>query len=170
MANFANRAEWKTRLHHEDLGRGWGQKFAAVLNHFLAIAVGEKSKMSDFDEAAGEHMKEEATDKLDRLQGHLFGLIVVLRVSPTEMNLAIFQVQQATVGNRYSVRVSRQILQDVLWAAKRRLGVNDPVFVAERGYELRETDRVCEFSNASMERKAVRRERLFEKSEKLATK
>jgi hypothetical protein len=68
------------------------------------------------------------------------------------------------------VRVSRQILQDVLWTSKRRLGVNDPVFVAERGYELRETDWMCEFSNASMEHKAVRRESFLQKSEKLATK
>lgn len=90
MANFANWAEWKMRLHHEDLRRGWRQKFPAVLDHFLATAVGEESKMSDLDEAAGEHMKEEATDKLDRPQGHLFDPIAVLRVSPTEMNPAIF--------------------------------------------------------------------------------
>ena len=142
MANFANRAEWKMRLHHEDLCRGWGQEFAAVLDHLLATAVGEESKISDLDKAAGEYMKEEAANKLDRLQGHLFDLIAVLRVSPTEMNPAIFQVQQATVGNRYSVRVSRQILQDMLWTAERGLGVDDPVFVAERGYKLRETDRM----------------------------
>jgi hypothetical protein len=93
MASFANRAEWKTGLHHEDLCRGWRQKFAAVLDHLLAAAVGKKSKMSDLDEAAGEHMKEEAPDKLDVLQGHLFDLVAVLRVSPTEMDLVIFQVQ-----------------------------------------------------------------------------
>jgi hypothetical protein len=93
MANFANRAAWKMRLHHQDLCRGWGQEFAAVLDHLLATAVGEESKMSDLDEAAGEHMKEEAPDKLDVLQGHLFDLVAVLRVSPTEMDLVIFQVQ-----------------------------------------------------------------------------
>ena len=68
VANFANRAEWKMRLHDEGLCGGWRQKFAAALDHLLAIAVGEESKMSDLDEAAGEHMKEEATDKLDGLQ------------------------------------------------------------------------------------------------------
>ena len=68
MANFANRAEWKMRLHHEGFCRGRRQKFAAVLDHLLATAVGEESKMSDLDKAAGEHMKEEAANKLDRLQ------------------------------------------------------------------------------------------------------
>ncbi len=114
-------------------------------------------------------MKEEPADELRRLQGHLFDLVAVLRVSPTETNLAIFQAQQATVGNRYPVRVSRKIPQDMLWASKRRLGVNDPVFVVERRYQVRETDRVCEFSNASIERKAMRGEGFFQKSEKLAT-
>jgi len=62
-----------------------------VLDHLLAIAIGKESEMSDLNEPAGEHMKEEATDELGRLQGHLFHLIVVLRVSPAEMDLAIFQ-------------------------------------------------------------------------------
>jgi hypothetical protein len=57
------------------------------------------------------------------------------------------------------VRISRQILQDMLWAAKRWLGINHPVPVAEGGYELRKADRVGEFSNASIEAKAVRRDR-----------
>lgn len=56
MANFANRANWKMRLHHEDLRRGWRQKFPAVLDHLLATAVGKESEMPDLDEAAGEHI------------------------------------------------------------------------------------------------------------------
>ena len=45
--------------------------------------------MSDLYEPAGEHMQEEAADELDRLQRHLFPLIVVLRVSPAEADPAI---------------------------------------------------------------------------------
>jgi len=37
---------------------------AAVLDHFLSNAVGKKSKMSDLDEAAGEHMQEEPADNM----------------------------------------------------------------------------------------------------------
>jgi hypothetical protein len=84
--------------------------------------------------------------------------------------LAIFQALQTTVGDRYSVGVSRQVLQDMLWTAKRRLDVNYPGLVAEGGYELREADRVCEFPNASIEAKTVRRECFFQKGEKLAPK
>lgn len=39
-----------------------------LLDHLLATAVGEESKISELDKAAGEYMKEEAANKLDRLQ------------------------------------------------------------------------------------------------------
>ena len=68
MANFAYRAEWKMRLHHEGLCRGWRQEYAAAPEHLLSIAVGKESEMSDLDEAAGEHMQEEPADELDRFQ------------------------------------------------------------------------------------------------------
>ena len=74
------------------------------------------------------------------------------------MNPAIFQVQQATVGNRYSVGVSRQILQDLLRAAKRGLSVNHPFPVTKGRYELRKTDRVGEFPKSSIELECVCRE------------
>jgi hypothetical protein len=92
MAHFANWAEWWSGLHDENLCRGWRQEFAAVLDHLFAIAVGKESEMSDLDETAGEHVKEEAADELRRLQGRLLHLIVVLRVSPAEVDATILQV------------------------------------------------------------------------------
>jgi hypothetical protein len=68
------------------------------------------------------------------------------------------------------VGVSRQILQDLLRAAKRGLGVNHPFSVTEGGHELRKTDRVGEFPKSSIELKAVRSKRFFQISEKLAPK
>jgi len=170
MADFTNRAERRARLHDGDLSRGWRQELAATLDHRFAVAVGEESEMSDLDEAAGEHVQEEAADELDGLQGHLLDLIVVLRVSPAEADPTIFQAQQATVGNRDAMGVSRQIPQNLLWTAKRWLGVSHPLLVPQSGHQFRETDWVCQFSNASIERKAVRCECFFQKSEKLATK
>ena len=61
----------------------------AVLDHLLSIAVGKESEMSDLYEPAGQHMQKEPSDELDRVQCHLFNLIVVLRVSPTEADPAI---------------------------------------------------------------------------------
>jgi hypothetical protein len=60
-----------------------------VLDHLFTIAVGKESEMSDLDETAREHMKEEPVDELRRLQGQLLRLIVVLRVSPPEADATI---------------------------------------------------------------------------------
>jgi hypothetical protein len=79
-------------LRGDGLRRGWGQEFAAVLDQLLSIAVGQKSEMSDLNESAGEHMQEKPPDELDRLQGRFFNLIVVLRVSPAEVDLAVFEL------------------------------------------------------------------------------
>jgi hypothetical protein len=89
MAHFADWAEWLAWFYDHGLRRGWRQESAAVLDHFVSIAVGKESEMSDLYEPAGEHMQEEAADELDRLQRHLFPLIVVLRVSPAEADPAI---------------------------------------------------------------------------------
>lgn len=63
-----------------------------MLDHLFTIAVGNESEMSDLDETAGEHMKEEPADELRRLQRHLLRLIVVLRVSPAEVDATILQI------------------------------------------------------------------------------
>src|SRR5215467_7186728 len=60
-------------------GRSHGDgPLCRLLDHLVSIAVGKESEMSDLYESAGEHMQEEPADELDRLQGHLFKLIVVL--------------------------------------------------------------------------------------------
>jgi hypothetical protein len=68
MARFANWAEWLVGLHDEGLGSGWGQEFAAVLDHHLSIAVGKESEMPDFHKSTRQDMQEESADELDRLQ------------------------------------------------------------------------------------------------------
>jgi hypothetical protein len=91
MTNSADWTEWWAWLDDEGLRLRWRQEFAAVLDHLLAIAVGKESEMSDFYEAAGKHMQEEAADELDRFQCGLLNLIVVLRVSPAKANAPILQ-------------------------------------------------------------------------------
>jgi hypothetical protein len=91
MARLANRAEWLVRLHDEGLRRRWRQEFAAALDHRFSIAVGKESEVPDLHKSAGQDMQEEPPNKLDRLQCHLFNLIVVLRVSPAEADPAILQ-------------------------------------------------------------------------------
>jgi hypothetical protein len=54
-----------------------------------AVSVGEEAEVADADEALGEQVKQEATQKLIARDGHRFLPIVVDRVTPAKGNLAV---------------------------------------------------------------------------------
>ena len=54
-----------------------------------AIAVGQQAEVADLDESRGQHVKQEAADELDRIEGHDLDAVVVFRVPPAEAHLAI---------------------------------------------------------------------------------
>ncbi len=87
--------------------------------------------MADADEALGEQVKEEATQKLIAREGHQFLLIVVSGVTPAEGDLAVGQRDQAMVGDGDAVSVATEILQYVLGSAEGWFGVDDPIFAEE---------------------------------------
>jgi hypothetical protein len=65
--------------------------------------------MSDFYESAGEDMQQEPPNELDCIQGHLFYLILVPRVSPAKADTPVLQAQNSSVGNRYAMGIPRQV-------------------------------------------------------------
>src|SRR5215469_750590 len=82
--------------------------------------------MPDARETSGKYVQQETAQKFLRADGHLSLLVVVGVVFPTERDRAIFEGNQSVVGNRYSVRISTEILQDMLRPPERLLGVNHP--------------------------------------------
>ena len=54
-----------------------------------APSVGQEAEVADADEALGEQVKQEATQKLIARDGHRFLPIVVDRVTPAKGNLAV---------------------------------------------------------------------------------
>lgn len=97
-----------------------------------APTVGEEAEVADTDEALGEQVKQEATEKLIARERHHFLPIVVGRVAPAKGNLAIGQSEQAMVGDGDAVSIAAEILQDILGSAEGWFGVDDPVFAEER--------------------------------------
>jgi len=97
-----------------------------------APSVGKEAEVADADEALGEQVKEEATQKLIAQQRHHFLPIVVGRVTPAKGNLAVRQCDQAMVGDGDAMSIAAEILQDVLGSAEGWFGVDDPVFAEER--------------------------------------
>jgi len=131
VTDIADRAERFVALDHDWRYGRWWQEFPAELNHGLAIAVRKEAEMPDLYKATGENVQEKAADELHRVQGHLFDLIVVLRISPSKAHAAILKAQQPPIGNRHSMGVSRQIPQDLLRSAERRLGVDHPFLLVQ---------------------------------------
>ena len=114
-----------------------------------ASSVGEEAEVADADEALGEQMKEEATEKLIARDGHHFLSIVVGGVTPAKGNLAVRQCDQAMVGDGDAMSIAAEILQHVLGSAEGWFGVDDPVFAEERtqpGSEELGMGERCEFS------------------------
>ena len=114
-----------------------------------AGSVSEEAEVADTDEALGEQVKQEATQKLIARDSHHLLPIVVGRVTPAKSNLAVRQCDQAMVGDGDAVGIAAEILQDILGSAKGWLGVDDPIFAEERTEPGREELRMgerCEFS------------------------
>jgi hypothetical protein len=53
------------------------------------MAVGEQAIMPDLYKSGRQYMQQEATDELDRLQGHELLGVVVGRIAPAEGDLAV---------------------------------------------------------------------------------
>ncbi len=89
--------------------------------------------MADAVETHGQGVEEKPTDELDSVEGH--GALAVSSgvVLPEEGDLIVLEGEQALVRDGDSMRVSRQVLEDLLWPSERGLGVDDPFAGALRG-------------------------------------
>ena len=59
-------------------------------------------------------------------------------VLPTKGDVIAIHREKAMIRDGYSVGIASQVLKHVLWPAKGRLGINDPVFPkqsAQEGWE-----------------------------------
>jgi len=97
-----------------------------------APSVGEEAEVADADEALGEQVKKEATEKLIARDSHHFLLIVVGRVPPTKGDVAFVERNQSMIGDGDAMGVAAEILQHVFGSAEGWFGVDDPIFAEER--------------------------------------
>jgi len=141
-----------------------------VLDDFLSIAIGEKSEVPDLYKSARQYMQEKPPDELNGIQGRLFDLVAILRIAPAKADPSILQLQQSSIGYGHPVGASCQILEHMLGAAERGLGVNDPLLLAEGREEVSEVDREGELANSPVECETVCGKRFFQISEELTAK
>ena len=93
--------------------------------------------MPDPHEAVREDMQEEPPEKLLGRERHELQATPVGIVLPAEAHLVVVDTEEPVVGERHTVGVAAEVLQDLCGAGERRLGVDNPVRRPTRGEERR---------------------------------
>ena len=117
-----------------------GQLLLWQFEALVSKAVGEPSVVADAHEAFGQHVQQEAAQELSGIESHGALLVAMGRVSPAEGDMFAVEAEQAVVGNSDAVCVAAEITQHVCGSAERRLGIDDPLLMAQL------IDQCCELS------------------------
>src|ERR1039457_389607 len=98
------------------------------------MAVGQETVIADALEARRKGVLQEAPDEFfGGNSHHLLWLLLVPVGFPGEGDLALFQRQEATVGDGHAMGVASQVFQHVLRTAEGGFGVNYPLLLFEGG-------------------------------------
>ena len=122
-------------------GGSYVEQSAAALEHRTASTVGEDAEVTDANQAFGQNVKKKSAQELMGGNGHDLLFAVVSIVSPTERDATVPERHEPVVGDGDAMGVASQIVENVFGAAEGRLGVDDPVFLAELPEEMIECAR-----------------------------
>ena len=106
------------------------------------MAVGEEAEVSDGVEAAGQGVQKEAGDELVRLQPHELGGAALAIIFPGEGDAIVIESFYAAVGDGDAMGVAAEVSEDLLWAAERPLGVDDPADASRGAHRSDEGGRI----------------------------
>ncbi len=96
------------------------------------MSVRQKAEVANSAKAVRQDMHQEATDEFIGAERHHLGLVGPSIVFPAEPDPPIVESDQATVGDGYPMGVAAEIVEHLLRAAERSLGVDNPVGPAQR--------------------------------------
>ena len=102
------------------------------------MTVGQEAKGTDANEAAGQHMQQEAGQELFRCDRHHSLAISVSIISPAEGDLVVGEGDQAMVGDSDAMSVAGEIAEDMMRAPERGFGIDDPVLTEQGAQESAE--------------------------------
>ena len=114
-------------------GRRNAEQLSAVLEALLSISVSQKAIVADSDEALGQGVEEKAVDEVHGADGGLFEDIV-LSVFIPEADHAVFESQEATVGDSDAVGITGEILKDMLRVRDGGPHTDDPLVFVELAF------------------------------------
>ena len=90
-------------------------------------SICEPAKVANAHETAWKHMQQETPDELIGTESHLPFLVSMRVILPAEGDFAIDETDEAMIGNRHPMGVTRQVMQDMLGPAEWAFGIDDPV-------------------------------------------
>ena len=85
-------------------------------------------------------MQQKAPDKLMGLQGHDLHLIALAPITIREADTAVTDILEAMIGNRDTVGIAAQIVEDLGWPCAWWLGIHHPRLALEL---VEEAGEVC---------------------------
>ena len=112
-----------------------GEELAAQGQRLAAVLAGEQTVVTDALETGWQRMEQETADQLGGIEGHGLRPLRVPVVLPAEGHLAVGQGKQALIGDGHTVRVAAEVFEDLLGAAQRRFGIDDP-FGGAQGFQI----------------------------------
>lgn len=98
-------------------GSGWRdmEKLKTAFELEFLPAIGEQAEVADALKAGRQHMKQKATDEFAGVQSHRAARRVVLAATIEKGDFAIGDGLDAVIGNRHTMRVTSQVIQDGFW-------------------------------------------------------
>jgi hypothetical protein len=89
--------------------------------------------MTNAMEPIGKHVEQETAHELTNAELHDFVLVVAILtiILPAKADVVIVETEETAVANCDTVRVAREIRENLRWSRERALGVDDPLDAAQ---------------------------------------
>ena len=88
--------------------------------------------MADAVKTVGETVQQETANELVAIERHEGGRVTVTVIPPAEGDARVIHADQTAVGDGDTVRIAAKIGKHMLRRSERRLGIDDPGFLAQR--------------------------------------
>src|SRR5512137_221703 len=118
---------------------GGGSEPMTEREQLLAVAPGQEAIMADAVKAVREDMQQKAANELVGREAHDPTAPLAAIVLVRESDVVVAGCDQPRIGDRCAVSVAREIGEHLLGTAERRLGVDDPIRLAQRNDALGES-------------------------------
>jgi hypothetical protein len=111
------------------------QEHAALGKLLLPYPVGQEAEVPQPVEAARWDMEHEPPQEFDGLKRQSTQAVAALVILVTEGHLAVLQGDEPVIGDGHAMRITGQILQDMLGGLEGLFRIDHPLLVTQRGEE-----------------------------------